>query len=308
MAKHILGIHIGENRLICIEGRIGGGITVHKIANINFEPNTVINGTIADPSSLTEALVEMLVKLEVITAKAVVNIPVNLAEVKCIPTESEYLSSAPDQIEWELRHYINEPSDEFQFSTFSLQTSTVLVAVRRQALDSYAQVIEKAGLLVEAIDPEQIALFNLMSVALGSKPKDSIAVVNIEVPFSQVIFFERGNFGCGGKLFTPPELFGLGDGKKTWREFSEDIAATVSITMEAQKQINPTLVPEKILFAGRPIKEDIIATIAGKVGLQLVQYKDLMKKRIKIKPRKHGLNPTELSIALGLAAHGVVRT
>ncbi|RKZ28001.1 hypothetical protein DRQ26_02030 [bacterium] len=307
MAKHILGIHISDNRIICVECKLGSGISANKIAKIDLRQGVVVNGTIADPTFLAESIVEMLAKMEVLSAKTIVNIPVNLAEVKCIPTEKEYLSITPDQIEWEMRHHLNESPEEFSFSAFSLPGSTILTAVRKQVIDSYSQVLEKAGLLVEAIDPEQIALFNLVSVAVGSKPKDSLAVVDIEIPFSQVIYFERGNFGCGGKLFTPPELFGLGEGKKTWREFGEDISATISMTLDAQKQLNPTAVPEKIVFCGRKIKEDIAATIAGKVGLQLIQYNDLTKKRVKVKAHRHGLEPAELSIALGLAAHGIVR-
>lgn len=306
MAKRIIGIHIDDYRIICSEARIGGGIAIEKLAVATLSPGIVQNGIIGNPAEVSETLSELLAGMEVTTANAIVNIPTNLTQIKCIPIEKNYLASSPDQMEWELSHHINEPMEYFQFSYSALSGTYILVGVRQYALTTRTQALEKAGLLVTSADPDPIALFNLFSIIEGAKSTNSIAIVDIQLPFSQIVFFARGEFGFGGTIFTPPELFGIGNGLKTWREFSDDLTAAVLMATKSQEIFNPVCMTENIVFTGRTIKDDIAQTIASKAGLNLLEFRKLSKKRTKVKPKKTGLEPTELSITLGLAAHGTM--
>ncbi len=277
-----------------------------RVAAASLPEGAVVAGVVANAHSAVQTLSDILAKMEVTTAHAALNIPPNLVQIKQIPKEEKYLSVVGDQVEWEISHHINEPLDEYELSAHSLLVSTVLVAARRRALETRTKVLEEAGLVVVAVDPDPIAVFNAIAAASGAKPNKNIVVVDVEVPYSSVVLFAKGDFGYGGAFFTPPELFGLGEGRRTWREFQEDLAAFVRMAVEAYRKLNPLFVAEGISFVGLGLKEGVASSVAAQVGLQVVEPVELVRKRVKVKPKKFGLSAQELFVAVGLAAHGAV--
>ena len=305
MTKTILGIHIGEHRIICTEAKTTGKIIVEKVAVASLPRDTVADGIILNSDAVMYSLSEIITRMEISTTNAVLNIPANLVHIKSIPTEADYIAISEDQLSWEMSHHINEPLTNYQLSHFVFPITTLIVATRKQAIVSRAQILERVGLFVEAAYPEQIALFNFLSAAVGHRAKQNIAFMNIEVPFSQVLLFTQGEFGYCSNLFTPPELFGIGTGKKTWREFGDDLCAIMSIAIETQRLVVPAFAPDILITAGRPIKADIVSSIAQKIGAQTKDFNKFSKEKIKIRPHRFGVSKEELSIVLGLTAHAL---
>ncbi len=304
MAKRILGIHIGEYRVICIEARHSGNIVVEKVACSPLPEQSVANGIISDPSAVAEVLEAVISKMEVSTNNAIVNLPANLAQIKCIPTEQDYLELTPDQLRWEISHHLNDPVEESIISYFDLPMTTVLVAAKKAPVESRARLIEKIGLTVNAIDPDPIAIFNLFALVEGTKPRRNLIIVDIQIPFTQVVVFAKGEFWYGSSIFTPSELFGIGSGKKTWREFTENIEQALNMVLNSYKLFNPAFEPDGIIFSGRPLKEGSEQSISSQIEIKSIEIKPILKRKVKLKHKKAGLSPGEAAIAVGLAAHG----
>ncbi|MCD6532424.1 pilus assembly protein PilM [bacterium] len=304
MAKKVLGIHIGEHRIICVEAKVGGNVVAEKIGIVPLPELAVVNGIIAKPKEVLEVMEGLITRMEISTNNAIINIPPNLSLIKCIPYEENYLQLAEDQIKWELSHHFNEPLDDYLVSAFSLSMTTVLVGVREESVQMRVSVAEKMGLSVLATDPDPVALFNLFATFEGAKPKKNYIITHIEVPFSSVVFFSKGDFWYGGHLFTPPELFGLGEGKRSWREFGEDLTTMLKLSVEAYRIFNPLFEPETIYFTGRKLPEDTAQSVSSQIGASIGDISDRLRKKNKLKPKKGTIEPQEGVIALGLAAHG----
>lgn len=308
MAKRILGIHLEDYRIICVEARVKNSVVVEKIAATQLPQGIVIDGIVVEPASVVEILTEIVSRIEVSTDHAIVNIPSNLVQIKCIPTEKDYIMTADDQLTWEISQHHNESISDFEVSHYTFPTTTILVGARRAALAGRAQALERAGLLVTAADPDPIAVFNLISLASTAKTPINTMIIDIQTPFSQIVLSANNEFGYGGSFFTPPELFGYGSGPRTWREFGEDLFASTKMVIKAQETVNPIFMPEAIVFTGRPLKGDITQSLAAKLELQLLDFVSLIKRKSKVKSKKHGLAPSELSVVLGLAAHRIARS
>ena len=307
MTKRTLGIHLEDYRIICVEAKVKNSVVVEKIATTELPRGIVTDGIIVEPASIVEILTEMLSKIEVSTDRAIVNIPSNLVQIKCIPTEKDYITIADDQLSWEISQHHNESILDFEVSHYTFPTTTILVGARRAALAGRAQVLEHAGLLVTSADPDPIAVFNLISLTTSSKTPINTMIIDVQTPFSQIVLSAKNEFGYGGSFFTPPELFGYGSGQRTWREFGEDLLASTKMVIKSLETVNPIFMPEAVLFTGRPLKGDIAQSLAAKLELKLLDFVSMTKRKSKVKSKKHGLAPTELSVVLGLAAHRVVR-
>ena len=304
MAKKFLGIQIGEYRIICVEARVSGGVIVNKIATAPLMENSVVNGIIAQPENVTEILQSTITKMEVTTDDAIINIPSNLAQIKCIPTEQDYLNLTEDQLEWELSHHLNEPIENLNVSHFVLPSTTVLVAAKKEPLMKRAEIAEKVGLNVVSLDPEPIAMFNLFSVIEGAKPKRNLIIANIEIPYSYLIIFAKGEFWNGPAFFTPPEIFGIGEGKRTWREFTDDIIAAFDMIIHSYQRFNPAFNLDGVIFSGRKLKEDIEQTISSRFNADIIDFEKILKRKTKLKSKRANIEPSEAAISIGLAAHG----
>ncbi len=306
MAKRVLGIHIGDYRIITVEAKVGGNVVAEKIGTAPLPENAVVNGIVARPGDVVEVLDAIITKMEITTSNAVLNVPANLSLIKCIPTEENYLNLAEDQIKWELSHHTGDPIEEYIVSAFSLPMTTVLVGAKEDPVHTRVAIAEKIGLSVLAVDPDPIAVFNYFATIQGAKPKKHFVVVNVEVPYSCVVMFSRGEFWHGGNLFTPPELFGLGEGKKSWREFTEDLIAIIRMAVDGYKIFNPLFEPETIYLVGRPLPPDVIQNITAQTNLQSADISATLRKKNRFKPKKGTIEPQEGVVALGLAAHGGV--
>lgn len=307
MAKRVLGIHIGDYRIICVEARVSGSSVVTEKIGVGPLPElSVVNGVVANPRGVLETLESITTQMEITTGDAIINIPPNLSVIKCIPYEEKYLDLTDDQIKWELSHHINESVEQYLVSAFSLSATTVLVGAKEEAVNIRVAIAEKLGLTVLSVDPDPVAVFNLFALWEGARPKKNYVVVNVEVPFSSVVMFSKGEFWYGGALFTPPELFGYEGGKKSWREFTEDLVAMLKMGVEAYTVFNPLFEPEEIYFVGRPLPDDVIQNVLVQLNLKSGKIDENLRKKARFKPKKGTINPREGVVALGLAAHGSV--
>lgn len=304
MTKTILGIHLGDYKIICVEARISSSIIIDKIAIAKLPSGVVIGGTIVDFTTVASEISEVLAELEVSTADAVIDIPANLTFIKSIPTEKDYATVTEDQFLWELSHHINESLESYITGDFIFDTTTILFAVRKDAIEARSKILEHAGLSVLSIDPAPVANFNFLSFICGNKTSQSIILFHADVPYSHIVFFNRGEMGYGGTVFANPELFALGEGKKTWREFSEDIISSIRMAINSQKILNPSFTAEHIVFTGLTLQSGVEQNVASHLGIELLDLKELCKKKIAIKPRKPAIDLAGVSIVAGLVAHG----
>ncbi len=304
MTKSILGICLGDYKIICVEARISGSIIIHKIAIAKLPEGAITGGTIVDPITVASEISEILAEMEVSAADVVVDIPANLTFIKSIPTEKDYATVTEDQLLWELSHHINEPLESYITGNFIFDTTTILFAARKEAIEARSRILEHAGLSVLSVDPAPVATFNFISFIQGNKTNQTIVLFHADVPYSHIVFFDRGEMGYGGTVFTSPELFGLGEGKKTWREFSEDIISSIRMAIDSRKMLSASFTVEGLLFTGLALQSGIQETVSSHLGIETLDLKALCKKKIVIKPRKPSIDLAGLSVVAGLVAHG----
>ncbi len=304
MAKKLLGIHIDDRRIICVEAKVSGSVAIEKIATSTLPDNCIANGFITDFNAAYGALDMLIHKTETVATEAIIDVPTNLAYMKFIPFENGYLSATNDQLLWEISMHTGT-TDAGKISFFHQAKTTCLIAAKNENIKTRAALVEKAGISVLSAVPSSLALFNFISYLESFKNKRNIALIDVETPFSTIVFYVQGEFFTNGSTYTPPELFGFGFGKTTWGEFSENIVEAVKLALKALTKLYPTGAPEMILFSGRPIPMEASSAIAQSLGAKVVDIELLMKKKFGTKPKKAGLSFAELALATALVVNGI---
>ncbi len=170
-AKSVVGLDLDPAHVAAAEVHVNGGIAVKRGAVAALKPGVLRDGEVADGPALTSALKDLWaendlpkgVRLGIANQRIVVrtlDLP-PLTEEKAI--DAAVRVEAPD--------HIPMPMDEavLDFQTLGpvdtpagQRTRVVVVAVRREMVERYAEAVRDAGLRIEGIDLSAFALVRSM--------------------------------------------------------------------------------------------------------------------------------------------------
>lgn len=301
MAQKCLGIHIGEQRILCVEvAGSSNSLAVERIGSIPLPAGAVVEGFIESPNIIASLLEPVLEKMDISTHIASVNIPMSLCQIKSFPFEPGYDLISENQLTWEIGKHIGQPIDQFTVDKFSSGQELVVVASRKSQVEIRERVLLLAGLTPHSIYPDPIAIFNTLAVARGPKPQAKTIVLDAQTPHSTITFFVQGDFHFGGFFFTHPGLFESGDETKR-DEWVEDALSAIMLAIDSYRFVNPAFVADELLFTGCNVPESVQSKVAQELGINLAKPSEVFQRRIKIKPKRSDFKPGELFVPIGLA-------
>jgi len=170
---HLVGLDIGSSFIKVAELKVTGqGIALHKFGMARIAPGTIVEGRVVDMESLANEI-KALFKIQKIREKNVaISTGGHSVVIKTINTATRPDKELHDMIFSEAEQYIPYDIDDVNIdyqllgeSEFSPdQMNVLLVAVKKDLVAEYIELIQMAGLNPKIIDVDTFALQNAYEI------------------------------------------------------------------------------------------------------------------------------------------------
>ncbi|MBI5887244.1 MAG: type IV pilus assembly protein PilM [Deltaproteobacteria bacterium] len=215
--KEVAAFDIGSNSIKLVQLRqTKKGWELVKMGIAELPPEAIVDGSVIDSMTVTNTLKELIAEhgvkakdvVSALTGHSVIIKKVNFA----VMTEEELSES----IQWEAEQYIPFPIVEVNIDFQILgadtegrgQMDVMLVAVKKDVINDYTNVIKEAGLNPVVIDVDSFAIENMLEINYPAAPGETIAVVNIGASITSISVIVNGQtvftraVPMGGNQFT----------------------------------------------------------------------------------------------------------
>jgi type IV pilus assembly protein PilM len=185
-AKTVVGLDLDPSHVAAAEVHVNGSISVKRSAVAALRPGVLRDGEVSDGQALTEAVKALWAehKLPERVRLGIANQRIVVRTLDLPPlTDEKAIASA---VKVEAPDHIPMPMEEavLDFHTIGVvetpsgpRTRVVVVAVRREMVERYADAVRAAGLKVEGIDLSAFALVR----ALSDRADDATGVLYVNV-------------------------------------------------------------------------------------------------------------------------------
>ncbi|MBI5047323.1 MAG: type IV pilus assembly protein PilM [Deltaproteobacteria bacterium] len=213
----VIGLDIGSNSVKIIQ--LAPAKKRWKLVNIGISqlpPEAIVDGSIIDSMTVISVVKELIANqgikvkncVSALTGHSVIIKKVNL------PVMSE--AELAESIQWEAEQYIPFPITDVNIDFQILGTDTegrgqmevMLVAVKKDVINDYTNVIKESGLVPVIIDVDSFALENMFEMNYSVAPNENIAIVNIGATITSINILRGGitiftrAIPAGGNQFT----------------------------------------------------------------------------------------------------------
>jgi type IV pilus assembly protein PilM len=212
--KETIGLDIGSGYLKLVQLKEKkGGYELAAFDMLQLPPELIVEGSIIDSLRLVEAIKELLKKARVRTKNAAIGIAghasviirrITLPEM----TEEELSESISLEAEQYVPFDVGDVNIDFQIlgpKEESGQMDVMLVAVKKDIINEYINVVREAGLNPVVVDVNAFTLGNMYEVNYEVDPDRNVALVNIGASTINLNILKGGL-----TLFTRDSAFGSG--------------------------------------------------------------------------------------------------
>src|SRR3990172_11074896 len=215
--KEAVALDIGSNSIKLVQMRQAKkGWELQKLGLAYLPPEAIVDGSIIDSMTVTNTIAGLLREHKVKLKDAVSSLAGHSVIIKKVSLAAMTEEELADSIQWEAEQYIPFPITDVNIDFQILgadtdgrgQMDVMLVAVKKDVINDYTNVIKEAGLNPVVIDVDSFALENMMEINYPIAPGENIAMVNIgasitsiSVIFGGLTIFTR-SIPMGGNQFT----------------------------------------------------------------------------------------------------------
>ncbi|MBI1911891.1 MAG: type IV pilus assembly protein PilM [Deltaproteobacteria bacterium] len=192
------------------------GWELQKLGIAELPPEAIVDGSIIDSMTVTNTLKDLIKEHGIKTKDAVSSLTGHSVIIKKVSFPAMTEDELADSIQWEAEQYIPFPitdvNIDFQILGADIegrgQMDVMLVAVKKDVINDYTNVIKEAGLNPVVIDVDSFALENMMEINYPVTPGENIAMVNIGASITSISVILGGltiftrSIPMGGNQFT----------------------------------------------------------------------------------------------------------
>ncbi|MFQ5585448.1 MAG: type IV pilus assembly protein PilM [Thermodesulfobacteriota bacterium] len=186
--KELLGLDLGSNSIKLVQLNSGKqGWQLVKLGIAYLPPEAIVDGSIIDSMTVADTI-RGLVKEHGGAVKSVASALTGhsvIIKKVSLPVMSE--EDLAESIQWEAEQYIPFPVADvnIDFQILGVETETsgqmdvMLVAVKKDVINDYVNVIKDAGLEPAVVDVDSFALENMLEINYTLEPNENVAIVNV---------------------------------------------------------------------------------------------------------------------------------
>jgi type IV pilus assembly protein PilM len=216
--KMVLGLDIGTSAVKLVDLKdTGRGYQVENIALVPLPPETIVDGSLMDATTVIEAIRELINQYKIKKREAAISVSGHSVIVKKITLPKMTESELEENIQVEAERYIsfdiNEVNLDFQIlaapeKDMGEHMEVLLVAAKRDLIEDYINVVTEAGMSPMIIDIDSFALQNVYELNYPLEIGDLVALCDIGASIMNVNIVRGGrslftrDISIGGNLYT----------------------------------------------------------------------------------------------------------
>ncbi len=231
-------------------------------------PKTIQNNMIIDQRSVVKAIQTVIQERGVKATRVVSAVPGRAAIMKKVQMPRQEESELEANVEFEAHNVIPENLENvnLDYQVLNLaeggnKMDILLVAVKKEIVNSYTEVIEEAGLTPAVMDVDYFAMENMFEASYaGEKIKGVVGLIHIGAHYTSITLLQNGVSTFTGDLPIGGE------------EFTEGLRRELNLSNEAAETLKLTGVIEgktglDVQALLRPIAENVVEEIRRTVSL-----------------------------------------
>ena len=215
--REAVAFDIGSNSIKLVQmHQTKKGWELVKLGMAELPPEAIVDGSIIDSMTVINTLSDLVKKHGVKVKDAVSSLTGHSVIIKKVSFPAMTEDELAESIQWEAEQYIPFPITDVNIDFQILgadtegrgQMDVMLVAVKKDVINDYTNVIKEAGLNPVVIDVDSFALENMIEINYPVTQGENVAMVNIgatitsiSVLFGGLTIFTR-SIPMGGNQFT----------------------------------------------------------------------------------------------------------
>ncbi len=215
--RESVALDIGSNSIKLVQMTQGKtGWQIQKLGVKELPPEAIVDGSIIDSMTVISAIKEIIKEHNVKAKDAVSALTGHSVIIKKVTLPAVTEEELSDSIQWEAEQYIPFPVTEVNIDFQILgadtegrgQMDVMLVAVKKDVINDYTNVIKEAGLNPVVIDVDAFALENMLEINYPVVAGEMTAAVNIGASITSFSIMVEGvttftrSIPMGGNQFT----------------------------------------------------------------------------------------------------------
>ncbi len=247
--KTTVGLDIGSSSIKVVELETKG--ESNRLVNFGIAelvPEAIVEGEVMDRQLVVEAIQNLLERCEIKQRRVAVGIAGRGVIVKKITMDRLHPKDAREAIHWEAEQYvpydINDVSLDFQILDLDVgpqQMQVLLVAAKKDLVNTQADLIREAGLLPSVIDINAFAVQNAAELNYDFVQNEITALLNVGAELSNVNIIRGGiplytqDLSIGGNSF-------LASIQKRYQVNREEaVSSSFQVGESASLDLNPVM-------------------------------------------------------------------
>jgi type IV pilus assembly protein PilM len=191
-----------------------GGYHLDKFGMVPLPPEVIVEGAVMDAGRVVEAIKELLNSQQVKTKEVVLSVSGSSVIIKRISVADMTDEELSESIKWEAEQYIPFSIDDVNVDFQKLgpgaqegQADVLLVAVKKDKINDYINLVKEAGLDPVVLDVDAFALANMyelnydLEAGITALLNIGASVMNINILKDGMSIFTR-DVTVGGNRYT----------------------------------------------------------------------------------------------------------
>ncbi|MBF0458149.1 MAG: type IV pilus assembly protein PilM [Nitrospirae bacterium] len=261
--KSLLGLDIGSSSIKAVQ--LKDGKSGYELELFDFLPiasDLIVENVVADQHSLAEAIKALIKKAKIKTKNTVISISGHSSVIIkriTLPEMTEEVLN--ENIRYEAEQYVPFGIDDVNLDYQILgptdepgQIDVILVAVKKDVLNSYISAVKEAGLVPVIVDVDAFTLENMYGANYQNESARSVALLNVGASNTTINILKNGV-----SAFTRDSSIGS-------KNHTEALMREFSVTYEAAEQIKTGMTvngitPEQAATVIDGVSEEIVMEI-----------------------------------------------
>ena len=216
--KHVVGLDIGSSSLKLVEiVDTPKGYSLNNFFQMPLEKNVIVNGVLIEPNTLSRKIKEVFKASSCKTNMVVASLSGHSVIVKKVSFTNMEEEELRELISDEAKRYL--PFDDIEDVNFDFQIlgesdvnpnqmNVLLVAAKKDIIDSYTDAIERVGPKTVIMDVDSFALETMYEANYDFDEGDIVVLVNIGASMTNINVVKGGSsvftrdFSIGGNNIT----------------------------------------------------------------------------------------------------------
>lgn len=216
--KQVVGLDIGSSSLKLVEILdTSKGYFLNKFSQIPLDRNVIVDGALNEPDTLSQKIKDLFKASSCRTKNVIVSLSGHSVIVKKVSFTKMEETELRELISDEAEKYL--PFDDMREVNFDFQIlgesdvnpnliEVLLVAAKKNIIDSYSDAIGKAGLNAVIMDVDSFALETMYETNYDFEEGDIVVLVNIGASMTNINVVKNGvsiftrDFPMGGNSIT----------------------------------------------------------------------------------------------------------